>query len=372
MTSVNRNERLNHQLNNMKVHPNGAKVLILEEDAANGDLHAGMVEENGSRSAPGTNFSRKNGNIRLFEGKPGSGLKQDIQRTYLNYFKDNTKWFQEIAKMRGNERPDAVNISQGLSELTLLNTYMDNPETKELMTNTEKAELVQEVLLPPMPGSKLPASNQPITIINLLKLEAYIDESLEEIKPELDKAKKDLTKEVQNLKELRIPILTAIGNDKKLISSMRNAGVDIEENEGIDPIAEGTGIISVGATSRNGKLTDYSTRSKEVAFGLEVPYNDQKDAGTSFTAPAFAALIGKYLKENPDKSVEEAIAHFKNKGRAMKDDQGNTYTNLDVISLYGKLDMPKGRDSRNRPSKIHENLEKWLEQQQNSGINEQA
>jgi hypothetical protein len=36
--------------------------------------------------------------------------------------------------------------------------------------------------------------------------------------------------------------------------------------------------------------------------------------------------------------------------------------------------MPKGRDSRNRPSKIHENkaLEKWLEQQQNSGRNEQA
>jgi hypothetical protein len=27
---------------------------------------------------------------------------------------------------------------------------MDNPETKELMTNTEKAELVQEVLLPPL------------------------------------------------------------------------------------------------------------------------------------------------------------------------------------------------------------------------------
>ena len=369
MISSNKNMGINPALNNIQIHKNGAKVLILEHDAENG-LHAGMVEENASRAVPGTNFSRKNGNVRLLEGKPGSGLKQDIQRTYLNYFKDNTKWFQEIAKLQGNERPDAVNISQGLSELSLLNIYMDNPETTELMTNTEKAELVQEVLLPPMPGSKLPASNQPITMINLIKLEAYIDESLEEIKPELDKAKKDLKKEVQNLKELRIPIITAIGNDNELLLNLKLAGLDIEEDEGIDRIAD-TGPISVGATSRNGKLTDYSTRSKHVSFGLEVAYGDQGDAGTSFTSPYLAALIGKYLKENPDKSVADAIEHFTNKGRTMKDDQGNTYTNLDVISLYGKLDMPKGKKAKDRPSTIQQNkaLENWLEQQQNSGRN---
>ncbi len=349
-------------LNNLKLYPNGAKVLILEGNAETKSTHAGMVQDNAQRAVPNTNTSRLSSELTNMN-KYNTGIKGYIQTTFLGSLRDRTEDFKKVGAFDKSKRPDAINISEGWSEIAMWNHILDNQASFIKKASPEERKLL------------FLKTKDNEEVISSKKLESYIDTCLEDAKPEIDKAKEDLSKEVKKLKDKNIAVVVAIGNDNEDIEWVRKNMPDIkfEEDEGIDMLQSIEGVINVGASGKNGKLTDYSTRSELIDFSATVPYADQDEAGTSFTAPAFAALLAKRMKEK-NMTVDEAVADLKKEGKQMKDEEGNVYTYLAPKLFSGTEDYPKGKPRNRRPAiqEILRRENKKKEDTLNSGESQRA
>jgi hypothetical protein len=299
------------------------------------------------------------------------GIKGYIQTMFLGALQDRTEDFKKVGALDKSKRPDVINISEGTSEIAIWKNIIKNKDSEESFIKRASTE-ERKLLLRKTKDNK--------EVIGLVELESYIDTCLEEAKPEIDKAKKELEQEVKKLKDKNIAVVAAIGNDNDDIESVRKNSlrknmpkIKFEKDEGVDILNSVEGVISVGSSGKNGELTDYSTRSELIDFSATVPYADQDEEGTSFTAPAVAALLAKTMKDKK-MTVDQAVAYLKSKGKQMKDEEGNAYTYLAPKLFSGTEDYPKGKPRNSRPA-IQEILRRENEKKEdtlNSGESQRA
>ncbi len=193
-----------------------------------------------------------------------------------------------IKDKKGNTTPTAVNISQGINPF-----HLTQRQSRNFMS---------------MPITK----------------GRWVVKALKEMQAEIKAWQKKIKDVVEELKTNKVAVVNSAGNSnidlEELDPKLRK---QMEKDAAINPLLVGTGIIGVGATDTNGKLTTYSTRGNHYQFATTVP--DGKKAGTSYTAPAFSVILTKTMRDK-QLTVNEALAYLKKQNPLKIDDQGNAYT----------------------------------------------
>ena len=293
--------------------------LIILENNARGRFwgllgrsdHSKDVEKNARLLNPNINVSRKNSRLGYYPNTSESmGLKSWIQSYVRGYLKGNHEDLSEILKeKKGNATPTVINISQGTSEVHILKQlgkYSSFAMTK--MTAEEKKRLL----------------DTNFNTLDFLKLETFIDTALKHMQTEIKDWQTKIKDVVQKLKKQNVVVVTAGGNDNKLLKELDpKFRKQMEADEAVDPLFVGTGIIGVGAAKPNGELSDYSTRGDHYQFAIPTP--DGRDEGTSFSTPGFSVVLLDTMtkkKMTPD----QALAYLRKMNPRKIDDQGNAYT----------------------------------------------
>ncbi|XVJ52218.1 MAG: S8 family serine peptidase [Vampirovibrio sp.] len=342
-------------------------VLVLETNATKSD-HASKVSENLKATNPEVNIQFQDGSIENWKNSfafRSTSLENYIFSKITATLQDRTGDFKAIAKDK--QKPDVINISQAVSPLSVLEYMLEeNPDTLYAVANSEERKSLFDPLN--IPDENRMNQNKP----NEIRVEAYIDEVMEKRKSEIDKIKADYRKAAKVLKDQGTAIVVASGNDKSDLAKFKKAMPSIQfEKDETKNVLACPEVIVVGASGKNGKSADYSNQGPEVDINTTPAYPD--DFGTSFSAPVIAGEIAKIKHENPKMSVDEALAALKQKGRLVKDPDGD-FIYVDTIGTNGTLE-PKKR-KRDRPSaldkKAGQDAEKTMIHEFNQLKNERA
>ena len=274
----------------------------MEEDAET-DPHAQKVADNAIRAVPITQTSFSS---IPHKSDPKGSIQESLIRQRVDFYNSYTEQFKAIANKQ--ELPDAVNISEASSELITLADLVYHPSFYfSYATDVEKQALFEN------PKDRY-------SPFKIQQLEAYIDQSYRKGKDRIDASKIKLEKEVEHLKEKGTAVVVAVGNDEDSLKYLRikYIGIELDKNEGENFLASVKGVIPVGASTRDGRFTDYSSRGEHILFSTIVPNADLGQEGTSLTAPAVGALLAKIMKDK-HMTVDEAVAYLKQEGVEMKD-----------------------------------------------------
>ena len=296
-------------IRNTTIPLKGAKVLILEQNASRSS-HAQEVSANAKRAVSNTETSFKSNEFKFPD--EASSIKDYLIKSKVSSYDLYTQDFKDINAQK--DRPNAINISESLSESYFLKHFINN---KSYLFNMATAEEKQKLFENP---------NDPNSDLKIVESEEYIDQSFQAGKTEIDEAKSKLEAEVQRLKENRIAVVACISNQGGRLATLQAEypNIQFEKNEGQNFLGEIKGVVLVGASKEYGPLTDYSSYGPNMTFSTTVPNADLDKKGTSLTSPAIAAAIGTLIANGM--TPDEAIAFLKKKGRSMADGHGNAYT----------------------------------------------
>lgn len=269
------------------------------------------------------------------------GIIENMYMSRMHAFAENLK---QISKLSPSQRPNAVNFSIAMTELSLLQVMQEQPKRLfNIATQNEKTSLF-DTSKKDTHGIdwKLPA------------LESYIDETLKNSKT-VAKAKEVAEESVERLKKQNVAVVVAVANDNDNLEAFKKEHPDVqfESDEGQNLYAL-KNVVTVGASETDGTLTKYSSRGPEVDFTTQVPpsiagrsiLKNNKDGtyetgsleGTSFTAPAVAGMLS-ILINNKRMTVNEAIAYLKDLGTQKQDDtpERHSYTDLNLEEVAKNL-----------------------------------
>jgi hypothetical protein len=366
MTISKTNPYLNSTLKKTK---NGAKILILEDQArgSNADPHPQKAAENAQKAVPETNIDMMNRITRDPSPKATSSIQNYIIEKTIIFYDSYALNFEKIAKEK--DPPNAISISQSISEFTLLQEIVNKQSLfYKIATTKEKERLFW-------------GTNEKNVDLNVPQAETYIDESLEAGKDQINQSKSKLEAQVAKMKEeKKIAVLTSVGNYADDLAYMKEKYPDLrkynkmfmpiefEKNEGENFLAGVKGVIGVGASKDDGTLKEFSSLGEHTVFTSVEPYSDQGDSGTSFTTPPVTSKVAELI--NKGMTVDEAVAYLKNQGKKMKNEEGDTYTFLPPKLFSGKETYSKGIPKQYRPSTQLESKKK--ENLLNSGESQQA
>jgi hypothetical protein len=353
----------------LKKTENGAKILILEDKAtgSNADSHPQKATENAQRAVPETNIYMMNRITRDPSPKATSSIQNYIIEKTITCYDSYALSFEKIAKEK--DPPNAISISQSISEFTLLKEIVNKQSLfYKIATTKEKERLFW-------------GTDEKNIDLNVPQTETYIDESLEAGKAEINQSKSKLEAQVAKLKkEKNIAVLTSVGNYADDLAYMKEKYPDLrkhnkmfmpiefEKNEGENFLAGVKGVIGVGASKDDGTLKEFSSRGEHTVLTLAEPYSDQGDSGTSFTTPAATAKVADLI--NKGMTVDRAIKTLKDQGKKMTNEEGDTYTFLPPELFSGRENYGTGISKQDRPSTQLENKKKG--DVLNTGENERA
>jgi hypothetical protein len=347
---------------------NGAKIIILEDSAkgSNASYHPQRAAENAQRALPETNIEMMNRITKNPSPKATSSIQNYIiEKTIIGYDSYALN-LEKIAKEK--DPPNAISISQSLSEFTLLQEIINQQSSfNQIATIKEKERLFW-------------GTDKKNVDLNVPQTETYIDESLEAGKTRINESKLNLEAEVAKLKKKNIDVLTSVGNYADDLADMKEKYPDLrkynkmfmpiefEKNEGENFLAGVKGIIGVGASEDDGTLKKFSSLGENTVLTSVEPYADQGDSGTSFTTPAVASKVAELI--NKGMTVAQAIKTLEDQGTKMTNEEGDTYTYLPPKLFSGKEKYDTGIPKQDRPSTQLKNKRKG--DTLNSGQHERA
>lgn len=283
-------------LGGLNNRPVGQKQMVVLDDAETGHAQTVMDVANQILLRNGIQQVKPSFVQQKVQNPKYQGLSQAVDALLSGSLNDRA---DEITRLTQSGKVGVVNISNGLSPVDIMqqlaNLSQSNPAALNDMKSVlglgdsaNKGQLYQK--LAQYIGQKMGSSN------------AY------------QQALQRYQQATQFAENNGVAVVVAAGNSADELAAMRQAGLSIDDELGLNLLTNSNNVINVGAVNDQGteatgddQAAAFSSPGNRIQFaanGVNVLSNRMYE-GTSYSAPQVSGLIASLQAENPNLSVSQ-------------------------------------------------------------------